>query len=253
MSRIVKELEYTAKRNEILDAAMGLVYSKGYEQMTIQDILDTLQISRGALYHYFDSKQALLEALIELSAKGAEQTLLVIALDPSLSAVQKIQSYFDISTRWKTGQKELILGALQNWYSDENTLIRQKMASTSLKYMSRLLEPIIRQGIEEEVLATAFPAEVAVMFAGVTLSLSDSLVDLMLTTNPEQRSFQKAQAFLDAYFDTIERILGAPAGSFKVLDVEVFKDWWVVPKPDPSSHTETATSENPQTDLTYQG
>ncbi len=54
MARIVKE--YSVRRNEILDAARQLVYTKGYEQMTIQDILDYLQISKGAFYHYFDSK-----------------------------------------------------------------------------------------------------------------------------------------------------------------------------------------------------
>ena len=55
MSRIVKEEEYTLRRNDILDTARRLVYTKGYEQMTIQDILDALQISKGAFYHYFDS------------------------------------------------------------------------------------------------------------------------------------------------------------------------------------------------------
>ena len=50
MARIFKEEEFNAKRNEILDFSLGLVYSKGYAQMTIQDILDGLHISRGALY-----------------------------------------------------------------------------------------------------------------------------------------------------------------------------------------------------------
>ena len=63
MARIVKEP--AVRRNEILDAAQRLVYRKGYEQMTIQDILDDLHLSKGAFYHYFDSKQSLLEALIE--------------------------------------------------------------------------------------------------------------------------------------------------------------------------------------------
>ena len=40
MARIVKEAEYAGKRNEILDAAQRLIYTKGYEQMTVQDILD---------------------------------------------------------------------------------------------------------------------------------------------------------------------------------------------------------------------
>ena len=64
MVRIVKEQGYAEKRGEILDAAQRLVFSKGYERLTIQDILQALDISKGALYHYFDSKQAVLEALI---------------------------------------------------------------------------------------------------------------------------------------------------------------------------------------------
>ena len=54
MARTVKEQEYAEKRNEILDAAQRLVYTKGYERMTIQGILADLQISSGAFYHYFD-------------------------------------------------------------------------------------------------------------------------------------------------------------------------------------------------------
>ena len=72
MARILKEEEYTVKRNEILDVAQRLIYTKGYEQMTIQDMLDDLQISKGAFYHYFDSKQAVLEALVErIGRRGA--------------------------------------------------------------------------------------------------------------------------------------------------------------------------------------
>jgi len=253
MARVFKEAEYNTKCNEILDAAMSLVYSKGYEQMTIQDILDRLQISRGALYHYFDSKQALLEALIERSAGEAMQTLLPIVQDPNLSAIEKIQEIFDTSTRWKNMQKDLILSTLRNWYSDENALIRQKMTTESSSYMSLLFEPVIRQGIAEKVFTTRYPAEVAVIFAGVALSLSDGLIALMLTPNPDQGVYQKAQAFLDAYFDTVERILGASSGSFKVLNIEVFKEWFIESKPDPGSNIETVKPDNQQAHLTHHG
>ena len=75
MPRVVKEDDYAARRNEILDVARQLVYTKGYEQMSIQDILDALKISKGAFYHYFDSKQALLDGLIERMLDEAEQVL----------------------------------------------------------------------------------------------------------------------------------------------------------------------------------
>jgi AcrR family transcriptional regulator len=240
MARTVNETEHTTKRNDILNTAMRLIYTKGYEQMTIQTILDTLHISRGALYHYFDSKQTLVEELIERSAIEVEVSLLSIFENPTLTSIQKIQGYFDYSTRWKAQQQELLIGALQNWYSDENAIMRQKLTTKSVKYMARLLEPVIRQGIEEGVMKTRFPAEVAHIFADLTVDLSDRLIELMFSSEPD--SFQRAQVFLDAYFDTIERALGAPAGSFEIVDVGLFKDWFVVKKPGPASDAETLES-----------
>ena len=72
MPRVVKEDDYAARRNEILAVARKLVYTKGYEEMSIQDILDEMKISKGAFYHYFDSKPALLEALIDRMGDEAE-------------------------------------------------------------------------------------------------------------------------------------------------------------------------------------
>ena len=83
MARIVKE--HAVRRNEILDVAQRLVYTKGYEQMAIQDILDALSIAKGTFYHYFVSKQALLEALIKRMIDEAE--LLANPLIQNASAV----------------------------------------------------------------------------------------------------------------------------------------------------------------------
>jgi AcrR family transcriptional regulator len=235
MARIVKEDQYNAKRNEILDYSMGLVYSKGYAQMPIQDILDGLHISRGALYHYFDSKQALLEAMVERAGTAAAQAFIPIVQDPHLSAIEKFRRYFEASLQWKSAQKELILTLLSTWYSDENALIRQKMTEGSLKGTPRILEPMIRQGIEEKVFTTRYPEQVAVIITGITLTLADTIVGLLVSSQPGQAAPQALEdtldAYFDAYFETIERILGAPAGSLKVFGAGAFKEWLVSPQP----------------------
>lgn len=223
MARIVKEEEYHAKRNEILDMALSLVYSKGYAEMTIQDILDALQISRGALYHYFNSKQAILEALVDRMEVEAEQAFLPIVQDQNLSALQKLNLYFETSTRWKNTKKEFIMDLLRIWYSDENALLRQKMISDSLKYTTRLIELIIRQGIDEKVFTTRFPEQAAEIFVGIALTLSDSIVKLLLSHEHDQTAFGKSEMILDAYADAIERILGAPSGSLKAFEKDGLK------------------------------
>ena len=51
MPRIRKDA--AVRRSEILDAAQRLIYIKGYESMTIQDILDEAKISKGGFFHHF--------------------------------------------------------------------------------------------------------------------------------------------------------------------------------------------------------
>ncbi len=108
MARIVKAP--TVRRNEILDVAQQLICTKGYEQMTIQDILDSLHISKGAFYHYFDSKQALLEAIIERMQQGVEQILLPIVHDQELPALEKLHRFFATVNQWKITQKVIFHG-----------------------------------------------------------------------------------------------------------------------------------------------
>src|SRR3954462_785390 len=101
MARSVNEKEYALKRNQILDVTQRLVYTKGYEQMAIQDILGVLKISKGAFYHYFDSKPAWLEALVDRIGEAAFDLLNPIVHDPPLPALEKLQRFFDTAVRWK--------------------------------------------------------------------------------------------------------------------------------------------------------
>jgi AcrR family transcriptional regulator len=89
MARVINEQDNAARRRDILDAAQRLVFSKGYEPMTIQDILDALGMSKGAFYHYFDSKAAVLEALISRMRDDAMGVLKPLLDDPALPALDR--------------------------------------------------------------------------------------------------------------------------------------------------------------------
>ena len=65
MARTLNPAAHAVRRDAFVDAAQRLIQAKGYEEMSIQDVLDELGASRGAFYHYFDSKAALLEAVVE--------------------------------------------------------------------------------------------------------------------------------------------------------------------------------------------
>ncbi len=74
-------------RDRLLEAASSVFIELGYERATLQDIVDRAGVSKGALYHYFDSKDRLfLELMRErLKATCAAGQALVAAAEPTKS------------------------------------------------------------------------------------------------------------------------------------------------------------------------
>ena len=225
MARTVKAHEHAAKREEILTAARQLVLSKGVQAVSIQAVIDALQISKGAFYHYFSSKDALLEALVEQMAQGAEAQLLVVVRDASLNAMEKLRRYFKQSLKWKSAEKPLLLQLLRVWSSDENAVLRQKLSDETRSRTARLLEPILRQGIDEKLFDVAHPEHLAVFVAGLGLSMTDQLLAAMFAPAGQEQASRQLDTLLDSYADTVERMLGAPAGSLHVFQAEELSAW----------------------------
>ena len=224
MARLIKEEEYAARRNEILDSAQRLIYTKGYEKMAIRDILDELQISKGAFYHYFDSKGALLEALLERLLDEAELVLNPIVRDPDLSALDKLHKYYAAAARWKTDRKAYLLALLGVWYADENAIVRQKIFAMTVKRISPIITMIIRQGIQEGSVSTPYPDQASELFLSLWQTLGDSFARLLLEHNEDMRSVETTVA---AYTDALERVLGIPSGSLHLIDTATLEEWFV--------------------------
>ena len=229
MPRVVKEDDYAARRNEILDATRKLVYTKGYEQMSIQDILDAIKISKGAFYHYFDSKPALLESLIERLADEAEVMFIPLLNDPTLPALEKLQRYFSNAVQWKATQKDYMLALLRVWYSDENAITRQKVFATMLQRVAPSFTKVIEQGVQEGTLCTSFPEQATEMSLYLILGLGNKFGDVIL--GDEAKSLSAEERFhmmhdaVAAYTDALERVLGASSGSIQLMDDDSIRVW----------------------------
>ena len=78
----------TQTKSRIVSAAWKLFYKYGYENTTIDDIVEASQTSKGSFYHYFDSKDALLGSLSYLFDEKYSE--LSETIDPSLDAVEKL-------------------------------------------------------------------------------------------------------------------------------------------------------------------
>ncbi len=197
--------------------------------MSIQDILDELKISKGAFYHYFDSKLALLDGLMDRMMDDAEQVLQPIVQADDLPAIEKLQHYFAAGSRWKTDRKAFMLDLLRVWYTDSNALVRQKQEVAAIQRIAPMLTKIVQQGISEGVFTTPFPDQIGSMIWGLAQGIQDNVAELLLADEPPPDALHRLEAIIGAYSDAVERILGAPAGSLPLADVALLKEWVTVP------------------------
>lgn len=68
-----------ARPDEILDAALAVFTDKGFDAARVDDIAAAAKLSKGAVYLYFDSKEALLKGLIEREVAPVAQRLRALA------------------------------------------------------------------------------------------------------------------------------------------------------------------------------
>jgi AcrR family transcriptional regulator len=226
MARTVNPTLHTVRRDAFLDVAQRLVQTKGYEAMSIQDVLGELEASKGAFYHYFDSKQALLEAVVERFADGAMASLAPVLNDPELPALTKLEKVFAGIASLKAEQKDLMLAIIEVWNSDHNAIVREKVRRLSERIMVPLFSAVVRQGVDEGTLQVDSPDETARVLVSLMQGFQLQATDLFLARQAGAVSFEVVQRAVAANTEAFERILGIPKGSVKLTDEATLRFWF---------------------------
>ena len=65
-----------ATRRQLLDVATQLFAEQGYDLTSIEQVLGEAGVSRGSLYHHYDSKEQLFEAVVEQLEQGVVEQLM---------------------------------------------------------------------------------------------------------------------------------------------------------------------------------
>ncbi len=226
MARTVNAALHTVRRDAFLDVAQRLVTTKGYEAMSIQDVLDELEASKGAFYHYFDSKQALLEAVVERFADGAMASLAPVLNDPDLPALTKLEKVFAGIASLKAEQKDLMLAIIEVWNSDGNAIVREKVRRLSERIMVPLFSAVVSQGVDEGTLKVDSPEDTARVLVSLMQGFQLLATDLFIARQAGTVSFEVVQRSVAANTEAFERILGVPKGSLTLTDEPTLRFWF---------------------------
>ena len=75
-------------KGRIIQAAWQLFYRQGYDDTTVEEIIEESGTSRGSFYHYFEGKDALLSSVSYLFDEKYEE--LMAAMDPNMNSFDQL-------------------------------------------------------------------------------------------------------------------------------------------------------------------
>jgi len=228
MPRVVKE--YDERYNEFLDVAQRLFYQKGYEQTSVQEIIQEIGVAKGLFYYYFSSKTDLLDAMINRMMTQAITVLQPLVEDPTMDASTKLRRFFDRTQSWKLANKALMLELTRVMYRDDNILLRTKFSATATPRIVPLLAAIVRQGVEEGVFNVEHPNESAEILLELGQGMSGAVANFLLGPRPDEAEFAAWLAAIErrvcSYERSIERIVGAAPHSLSLITKEQLHEWF---------------------------
>jgi AcrR family transcriptional regulator len=172
----VSRLNPSARREEIVAAALRVASVKGLANTTVRDVAAEMGTSSGLIHHYFTSMDEVLAAAFE-EAAGADLAATEAAMRLQNGAVDRLCSFFASYTRTEDYR------AFQMWLDAwAEASRRPALAAISLRLnvaWQRLIATTIRDGIDEGVLRCDDPDAAAWR----VLSLLDGL-SLQLAAHP---------------------------------------------------------------------
>ncbi|WP_313339817.1 TetR/AcrR family transcriptional regulator [Sedimentibacter sp.] len=213
-------------KQHILNVAMELFYEKGYDNTSINAIIENVGVSKGAFYHYFKSKEDVLEAVagrhieveITITKKAAEERY--------LNALEKINKVFNEVLTHKVldmGERQKISKFFE---SEGNVKFQRKVVENKIKLLTPLYLSIIKQGIMEGIFKTSYPDEVAEQIIQMLIILNSMVVKLTSDINEKPENIAVIKRKIEAYREAVERILGAPKDSINFLEnIRIFEEY----------------------------
>ena len=204
--------EHNERKNEIIDVAEVLFYSKGYESCTINDILKEVGIAKGTFYHYFSSKEDILDAVLDRIISQMMARIHGSLSSASLNYPERLMQVFlamrvdDIVDDQKRSDIHM----------PDNALLHQKALSKMIESITPILVQIVEDGIAAKVWECKFPREYMQIFLASSLTLTDegiynmdaetqNKIMIALITILEKMLCQEELTFVNMFIDNWQK------------------------------------------------
>lgn len=159
-------------RTRIIKSAQKLFVDKGYHSTSIPDIIKAAEVSTGALYHHFASKEMLARFIQD---QAVEQFCLSYDSQVRVkkSTQDKIKAYVEMMFNWTEEDPEMVEYLL---YGRPKEILERCLSVCSQEGLEGVME-IVQDGLKQKVLSQKNEYLLAACISGIMIRLIDLRID----------------------------------------------------------------------------
>ncbi|SDF17532.1 TetR/AcrR family transcriptional regulator [Limimaricola pyoseonensis] len=212
------------RRAAILDAAQVLFFAKGWDAVTVADVLAEARISKGGFYHHFSAKEDLLDGVVSRLAEQAVAAAEASRRQCEGDALTRFNAFLAATNRWKAERATELRFIADMIRRPGNELLLQRIDAAVRRAVVPALEAMIRDGAAEGRFDPPDPKLVAEAIVSLTISRREVLRDAIAAADagaPEAAA-ARLGAHIAAETALVDRLLGLPPGSVHYCDPAEF-------------------------------
>lgn len=135
------------KKQYILGKAKEVFTEKGYKNVTMKDIVDQSDISRGGLYLYFESTKQILEEVLQMEA-SEDDDVFTDSITEETTAADILALFLKEQKKEIMGKKKNLTIAIYEYYFEYKISKKDNMLRKQFDVAVKMINKLIEDGVE---------------------------------------------------------------------------------------------------------
>ena len=185
------------RKKMLLMIAYDMFITRGYDNTSVDEIIEKADIAKGTYYYYFQSKEQMLEEVIDMMIEN-ETKMAEEIIRTDIPVPQKIVGI--LTSMKPTEEEQPIKNTL---FQEENVLMHHKVRKKLIDTLTPLLSEVIKEGVNEGIFeCDNIPERVKML-----LIISDGTFN--------EGTFTERDILV--FIDMTEKLLGAEKGTMSFI------------------------------------
>jgi AcrR family transcriptional regulator len=194
---------------DIMRSAEELFMQCGFENTSMQQIAEHVGLTKGALYHHFISKEALLERICAEHNQVLLNAVTPILEDKSVSCFLRIHRIMEINRRLGIADVSFVSEYLKTRHDEGGLILRKKLEKYNRDFYVRILSPLLSEAKQRGECNFAASSDVlAVFIYKLEQGVNEEITIIFAERNgPEAKN--RIIDIMKTYVYALSRIIGA--------------------------------------------